>query len=248
MKIFNRNAKAYQAVRSKITYPRKLYAYLNTLCTSHNLALDIGCGNGVSSCGLMDYFQQVAGIDIGDKLIAFAKENYPHINFAVSSAEELQTTSKFDLITSATSFYWMDRSSIIGNLPNLLNDSGIFCVYKYDFPVIYGELRDFINFELATKWQPYRDKRLIEYDDTFGLLSDSQLFSEVEEFIIPNILELTPLEIGQFFLSTSYVANFINETQANNYAEDFLERISSLAPDLEQVKVRFDIFGVYAKL
>lgn len=246
MQIFNSNALAYQKVRAKITYPEKLYQYLNGLCKLHKSALDIGCGNGVSSIGLSKYFNKVSGIDLGENLIQLAQQNYPQIDFKVVDADDFTSQIKFDLITSATSFYWMNRIKIIRKLPTLLSNDGIFCAYKYDFPFIYGKLRDFINFELATKWQKYRDKRLIEYDDTYELLLSSNLFANVDEFIIPNVINLSPREIAEFFLSTSYVANYIQETKSYDYPQYLIEQIENLAVNAS-IKVRFDIYGTYAK-
>ena len=145
MKIFDEIAADYQKIREKITYPVKLYEFLAGLTDKHNSALDIGCGNGVSSVMLTKHFRQVTGIDLGETLITHAKENYPEIEFMVCKAEDAEFWQKFDLITSATSFYWMDRERVIAKLPSLLVTGGVFCCYKYDFPMIYGGLRDIVN-------------------------------------------------------------------------------------------------------
>ena len=105
----------------------------------------------------------------------------------------------WNLITSATSFYWMDRPYLISKLQNLLSMNGVFCAYKYDFPVPYGNLRDVINYELAAKWAPYRDSRLVNYDDTLELLNQARIFAKTGRFLIPNIIELTSEEVASFF-------------------------------------------------
>lgn len=245
MKIFNEIAADYQKIREKITYPAKLYEFLAGLTDKHDSALDIGCGNGVSSVMLTKHFRRVTGIDLGEALIKHAKENYPKIEFMVCKAEDAEFRQKFDLITSATSFYWMEREQVIAKMPSLLRTGGVFCCYKYDFPLIYGKLRDIINLELANKWQEYRDKRLIEYDDSYDLLVKSGNFTRVEEFIIPNIIELTTVEIAKFFLSTSYVANYIKSSNNSSYPAYLIQLLEEHAGK-EKVKVRFDIYGTYA--
>lgn len=48
---FERHAEKYLNVRDKI-YPSCLYKKLATLCATHDAALDLACGNGVSTVGL----------------------------------------------------------------------------------------------------------------------------------------------------------------------------------------------------
>lgn len=243
---FEKHAEKYELVRRKITYPENLYNYLASLCACNNNALDIGCGNGVSTARLRGYFKNIKGIDIGSNLINFARTSFPAITFTVGYAEDISLEKKFDLITSATSFYWMDRQQIINKLPSLLNDSGVFCAYKYGFPLPYGKLHDYINFELATKWAPYRDLRLIEYDNTLEMLEQSNQFSHTGHLLISNTIELSPEEIAYFFLSTSYVTKYIEETGNSSYPQELIEECQKIDSST-LVKINFDIHAVYAK-
>ncbi len=237
---FNKNAHQYD-IRKKISYPENIYKRLSSLCVKHDNALDIACGNGVSTYRLSKYFKNVEGIDLGTNLIDIAKTMYPYINFSVSTAEDyIHSVIKYDLITCATAFYWMDRKIVLNNIRQNLNKDGVFCAYKYDFPVIYGPLRDIINFELATKWQKYRDSRLIDYDDTLKVLNESNIFNHVQEFIEPNVIELSSEDIAHFFLSTSYVTKYIEQSGDNNYSDYLIKKcMQTKLP----VKVRFDIHG-----
>lgn len=243
---FEKNAAKYEKIRNKITYPTELYTYLASLCQATNSALDIGCGNGVSTIRLQPYFTKIKGIDLGHDLINFARQSYPELEFAVMKAEEIPINQTYDLITSATSFYWMDRPLIIDKLSSLLNPQGVFCAYKYDFPIPYGTLRDFIYYELATKWSKYRDQRLVDYDDTLELLNNSNIFSKTGRFIISNIIELTTEEIAYFFLSTSYVTAYIEQSGDVNYPKWFLNECSNLNGNDNYLKVNFDIHAFYA--
>jgi len=236
----------YARVRNKVTYPEALYQKLTTLCGDHHAALDIGCGNGVSSIRLKPYFKVVNGVDLGEKLIQHAKQSYPDINFYVSKVEEFDTDQQYDLVTSATSFYWMQRELVCEKLASWLKSGGLFCAYKYDFPVVYGPLRDFIVYELATKWLNYRDKRLVQYDDTLEVLDASGVFSKIERFVESNIIELSVLDVAYFFLSTSYVTKYIEESGDQSYAQWFIERCHELEKN-ETVKVNFDIYAFLGK-
>ncbi|EDW1853842.1 hypothetical protein NUC16_004417 [Salmonella enterica] len=49
MRQFRKNARAYDAVRGKITSPEALYFSLAERAPAHDAPLDIGCGIGVST-------------------------------------------------------------------------------------------------------------------------------------------------------------------------------------------------------
>lgn len=87
MKQFDKHADAYNVVRGKIAYPDSLYRNLAERAPAREAALDIGCGNGVSTVRLQPWFRYVEGSDLGEALIAKARENYPGIRFSVSPAK-----------------------------------------------------------------------------------------------------------------------------------------------------------------
>lgn len=245
MKQFNKNAQAYNVVRGKIAYPDSLYATLAARAPAQDAALDIGCGNGVSTVRLQSLFKQVEGCDIGGSLIEKARQNYPGLTFSVSPAEHFEPSRRCDLITSATSFYWMDRKVVLMKMKDWLNPKGVFCAYKYDFPVVYGPLRDFIEQELVTKWARYRDHRLTQYDDTLEIMQSCDHLQQARREVFANIIFLTPEEVALFFLSTSYVTRYIEEEGGAVYVEQF----SAAIQDIERaskVAVNFDIHAFTA--
>lgn len=245
MKQFNKNAHAYDTVRGKITYPDALYNTLASRPPSREAALDIGCGNGVSTGRLLGLFDHVEGCDIGDALIAKARNNYPDITFSVSSAEDFSPNRTFDLITSATSFYWMDRVALLNKLQHWLKPGGIFCAYKYDFPVVYGSLRDYIEQELVTRWSDYRDPRLTQYDNTLELMRDCPHLRNALREVYANIIFLTPQETALFFLSTSYVTRYIEEEGGEEYARRFMAAVEDIA-EAPLMAINFDIHAFTA--
>ncbi len=246
MRQFDLHATAYDAIRRKIVYPEALYRRLSSACRKHDAALDIGCGNGVSTVRLKPYFAYVEGVDLGENLIAIARTNHPGIPFRVSPAEQLSSDRRFDLVTCATAFYWMEREVVLGRCADVLAAGGVFCAYRYDFPVVDGPARGLIEGELATRWARHRDPRLVAADDTLELLARSPRFAEAERFVVPNTLELTPEELALFFLSTSYVTRFIDAEAGPGYATDFTRRVCA-ADRRAAVPVNFDIHGFQAR-
>ncbi|RNC77757.1 class I SAM-dependent methyltransferase [Piscirickettsia salmonis] len=239
MKQFNNNAPAYNTIRAKITYPQQLYQALSTRAPSQDTALDLGCGNGVSTHRLASYFNDVAGCDIGDMLIQQARQNYPNIPFTVSAAETFLPPQKYDVVTSATSFYWMDRKKVLSKLKFWLKPGGVFCAYKYDFPVVYGPLRGFIEKELVIHWAKYRDFRLTAYDNTAELMGHCSHLHHIQREVFANIIFLSAKEIALFFLSTSYMARYIEQEGGKTYADKFIEKVMAIG-GAHPIAINFD--------
>jgi ubiquinone/menaquinone biosynthesis C-methylase UbiE len=246
MKQFDLHADAYDRVRNKITYPNSLFDWIGKNSSNRNRALDLGCGNGVSSFRLLEIFKNVQASDLGTALIDRARKNYPNIHFTVSHAEEYDTSESLDAVTVATAFYWMDRKTVLNHASKWLNPGGVFCAYKYDFPIAYGPLRDFIEKEVATKWSKYRDSRLTQYDDTLEIMSSHPNYQNAEKKIFPNIIDLTPSELALFFLSTSYVTKYIDQEGGKEYANWLIEQVNQIETS-NSVKVNFDIHAFVAK-
>ncbi|WP_338885338.1 class I SAM-dependent methyltransferase [Xenorhabdus sp. TH1] len=245
MKQFNKNAGSYDVVRGKITYPDELYRSLSVRAPSNEAALDIGCGNGVSTIRLKEYFVYVQGCDLGDALIERACHSYPDITFSVSPAETFSPPRNYDLITSATSFYWMDRQVVLMNLQKWLKSGGLFCAYKYDFPMVYGPLRDYIEKELISRWAKHRDPRLTQYDDTFELMRNCPHLHNAQREVFANIIFLSAEEIALFFLSTSYVTRYIELEGGKAYAHEFMENVMTIG-GVNPIAVNFDIHAFTA--
>ena len=245
MKQFDKHADAYNVVRGKIAYPDSLYRNLAERAPAREAALDIGCGNGVSTVRLQPWFRYVEGSDLGEALIAKARENYPEIRFSVSPAETFAPQRRFDLVTSATSFYWMDRKQVLTRMADWLTPGGLFCAYKYDFPIAYGPLRDFIEHELVNKWAKHRDPRLTRYDDTLEIMGSCPHLRDCRREVFANIIFLSPEEVALFFLSTSYVTRYIEQEGGEDYADRFIAAVREIE-SAPQVAVNFDIHAFTA--
>lgn len=246
MKQFDKYASEYNAIRGKIAYPEALYDFLAERVPDRKAALDLGCGNGVSTIRLAPFFGYVEGVDHGGNLIEKARENYPELVFSVCEAERYNSERQFDLVTSATSFYWMDRDKVLTHVKELLVSSGLFCAYKYDVPAAYGPLRIFIEHEMANRWGQFRDPRLVGYDDTLERIVAAGGFADIERRVFANIIALTPLELGLFLLSTSYVTAYMEHEGGSDYAKFLLSRVQELGGQ-EAVKINFDIHAYLAR-
>jgi len=69
MEVFNKIATGYQKIRAKITYPGNLYHFLAQLVSTHNRALDIGCGNGVPTSYVAAYIKTISNLSYPGRIV-----------------------------------------------------------------------------------------------------------------------------------------------------------------------------------
>ena len=72
--------------RARPTYPHGLFAWISDQCRHHDLAWDVGCGNGQASLALAHHFQRVHASDPSAEQIASAPPD-PRITWRVEPAE-----------------------------------------------------------------------------------------------------------------------------------------------------------------
>lgn len=76
--------------------------------------LDIGCGTGISSRFMGERGARVVGVDLSDKLIAFAQKEsaHPNVSYMVQDASRLHLNATFDAITVIDSMEHVPRERI----------------------------------------------------------------------------------------------------------------------------------------
>src|SRR6266851_9437842 len=70
--------------------------------------LDAGCGTGYLSKQLSDRGAHVIGIDLAERMIAIALEQYPDIDFRVDSCAELRTVNDAQIDLVIANYVLMD--------------------------------------------------------------------------------------------------------------------------------------------
>jgi len=82
-------------------------SYLN-INKKLNIALDVGCGAGLSTIALLEVAKKVIGVDSSETMISSAIQR-EEIEYFRYPAENLPFKEKFNLITLAGSINWIDR-------------------------------------------------------------------------------------------------------------------------------------------
>ena len=74
---FDTGAEAY--LRFRPDYPEALAGLLGAVAPGHDMAVDVGCGNGQLTVHLAGHFRQVTGFDPSAEQIASAQQRPPQI-------------------------------------------------------------------------------------------------------------------------------------------------------------------------
>jgi ubiquinone/menaquinone biosynthesis C-methylase UbiE len=144
---------------SRPTYPRELFDWLRDLCSSHELALDVGTGNGQAAVALAEPFTRVVATDPSREQLARA---VPHarVEYRCALAHErvLEPVSA-DLITAATAAHWFESSSFHAEVERVLKPGGVLAVWNYA-PASVSDAVDAVlatlNQRVAPFWPPER--------------------------------------------------------------------------------------------
>lgn len=119
------------------------------------LALDVGCGTGLSTIALKEISQSVAATDISREMIAFAPKD-KNIAYFVSDAENLPfDENKFDLITISQAVHWLDRKKFFSEARRIIKENGWMIIYDNYFS---GRMPENSEFQI---W--YRESFLEKY-------------------------------------------------------------------------------------
>ena len=116
------------------TYPAALFDYLATLTERHDLAWDVGAGNGQASVPLAARFGRVLATDRSAEQLAHAPRR-PNLEYRAAPAEQsgLEATS-VDLITVAQAAHWFDLPAFYAEVRRVLAPGGALALWTYGTP------------------------------------------------------------------------------------------------------------------
>lgn len=93
--------------------------------------LDLGCGTGQLTTRFSDWCNKIVGIDIEPEMLEEAQRLHDelrigNIHWFNGTLEKYKTThfEKFQLVTIAKAFHWMDRPRVLEELFDMITDDG----------------------------------------------------------------------------------------------------------------------------
>lgn len=122
---------AAQYAQARPTYPAALFEWLAGQCQHHELAWDVGCGNGQASLALARHFQRVHASDPSATQIEAAPAD-PRITWRVEPAEHCSLHNhSADLVTAAQAYHWFRHDRFAQEATRVLRPGGLVAVWCY---------------------------------------------------------------------------------------------------------------------
>ncbi len=113
-------------------YPEKTYDLIQGFCPDASAkVLDLGCGTGIATNHLAQYYDSVVGTDREESMVEAARERaVMNTTFVVASGEKLPfDDSSFDLVTVASAYHWFDYDRAGKEIYRVLKPNGKLCVF-----------------------------------------------------------------------------------------------------------------------
>jgi ubiquinone/menaquinone biosynthesis C-methylase UbiE len=224
---FGKLAGAYGKYRRD--YPEAAYEAIRKYVPNRRArVLDVGCGSGVATVPLAEYYERVVGSDKETEMIETARSSAPpNVEYFVASAEELPfPNTSFDLVTVAQAFHWFDQPRALAEMKRILKPNGMICIFRKRMPWGHKLIPDWI-FQIIQMHAALPPKFGLQ--DDFSFLRRSG-FHEV-------VLEQYPFEerysVDEYlgFLSTHSTFILIPDDRKESYLAEIREAIQSRLED-----------------
>src|SRR5438270_6320347 len=87
--------------------------------------LDIGCGTGQLTSKIDEAGASVLGIDSSAEMIGQARQNYPHLTFALQDVAAMPYEGEFDAVFSNATLHWvLDAQTAANSMARALKPGG----------------------------------------------------------------------------------------------------------------------------
>lgn len=176
------------------------------------LAVDVGCGTGLSSVALAEIGNRITAVDPSAEMLEEATP-HPNVTYQQAAAEQLPLAdSSADLMTLASVFHWLDRERFLKEAHRTLKDNGHLIIYDHLFTGQMAGNPDFKEWhtEYVRAFPSPPRKREPFGPDQATLAGFKWLTTEQFE----NPIELTPAAFTAYLLSQSNAAADPERVQA----------------------------------
>lgn len=238
---FGTDAAGYHAGR--VGYPDDLFDGLFARCVPHPDILEIGAGTGLATEGLWRGSPaSIAAVEPDAALVEFLLGRFPNrpLTAITSGFIEADITAKFDLITCAAAFHWMDADTALHKIASLLRPKGIWAMWwnSYLNPGIRDPLADAIMPLLEGIALPPSVRRhghySLDVEHHYAKLAKAG-FVDIQHKIYRREREMTADDVCALYASYSFVRALDDEGQKALLARihDLVElEFGGLAPNI----------------
>lgn len=169
--LFCKQADLYAETRP--TYPAELFQFIASKTPNHDLAWDVGTGNGQAAVPLAGIFRRVIGTDTSKEQLSLAPKlpniEYRHFPSTVSLDEisDLVKPGTVDLITVAQAIHWFDLPTFYAAAKFALRrPHGLLAAWCYTIPKI-DETVDAVFSKLYGGSDPFWDEKRKLVDEEY---------------------------------------------------------------------------------
>ncbi|XP_065286253.1 putative methyltransferase DDB_G0268948 isoform X2 [Dermacentor albipictus] len=118
-------------------FVEEIMKFVKVHVSDFNLAVDAGCGPGISTTALAPYFKKVHGYDTSEAQIAEAKalNKFENVYFCVSPAEKIpEKNESVQLITVMQAVHWFNLDAFYKEVKRVLVPHGVLELGGYLIP------------------------------------------------------------------------------------------------------------------
>ncbi|XP_068649314.1 uncharacterized protein [Aristolochia californica] len=162
--LHDKQADDYYEARPR--YPSDWYSKLSALTPHHNLAWDVGTGNGQAAIGVAEHYAKVIATDSSEaqikRAISHPKVQYIHTPDSITDKDLISligAEGSVDLITVATAVHWFDLPKFYSIATHLLRKpGGVIALWAYSFTSVNDEI-DAVTRRFEETVRPYWNEK-----------------------------------------------------------------------------------------
>ncbi|HEX5171333.1 MAG TPA: methyltransferase domain-containing protein [Cyclobacteriaceae bacterium] len=190
-----------------------------------NIALDIGCGTGLSTQALLEIATNVYGTDASYEMLNLASQSHK-IHYSVASAEQQPFADNyFDLITVSSGVHWFDIDKFLIEANRLLKNKCWLVLYENYF------ISEMVGNNYFTNWFPkvYLKKfPSPPRNDTYPWTKENLIpknFNFIAEERFKNAITFNKKQLTLYFTTQSNIIAAVEKNQITyEQAESWLDQ------------------------
>ena len=158
------SAQSADYARFRPSYPPGLFDWLADVAPGHELAVDVGTGNGQAAVALAEHFRKVIGLEPSAEQLEHAPP-HPGVEYRQAAAEATGLPdAAVDLLLAAQAFHWFARDAFFAETRRAVRHGGILALVCYGLSVISPQVDRVVmtlyEDRLGPYWEP--ERRLVE--------------------------------------------------------------------------------------
>jgi SAM-dependent methyltransferase len=242
--LFKGSAYYYESFRPQ--YPETLFTHLLEQVPGRNRLLDIACGTGQVSVPLSEVFEEVVAIDQESEMIEYAQRLHPNVTWIVGTAEAVEVTGNFDLITVGNAYHRLNRHDVARRAATWLASGGYMAILWSNGPWTGSADWQLDVAQVVERWEqrladgrvPRGWREAMEDEPTADVLERAGLVYE-GTFTFPVILTWTIDSLIGFVYSTSTLNRIVLQDHVREFENDI--RQVQVGPFIQHTTAAYEL-------